>query len=309
VPYLVLSLVVSFITLFWASKGNMMIAAIDFPFYARCLVSGNDLFEYCRYLLFPVGIVPFFVIGDTLQFSFIVKSAVVVAFTCYCLGSARKWPFFGAVWATFLLPLLPVLAFTQSADDTAIASRYTYLPSVAPSIAAAILFAVGYMSLQRKGQWLTRSLIPAFILVLVSCYAMLTFRLIAVWNNTGTLWTRQIEVQPLGRAYIYRGIYSSSIGDNNSALNDFTMAINIAQQTGRDDIFNLYAYRGEALKALGMHEAAIDAFTVAINMSQQPLYYYYRGSSYKALGRSAEAEADFRRAGNQRGSLPWFPTK
>ncbi len=309
VPYLVLSLALSFITISWASKGNMMIAADDFPFYARCLVSGNDVFEYCRYLLYPVGIVPYFVIGDSIQVSFIVKTAVVVAFTCFCAGSARRWPSFGAVWACFLLPLLPVMAFTQSADDTAIASRYTYLPSVAPSIAAGILLVVGYLSVAKNTPRLARILIPSLIAVLLLCYGALTFRLIAAWQDTGTLWTRQIEVQPLGRAYIYRGIFSSSTGDNHAAINDFSIAIKIAQQAGRDDVFNLYAYRGEALRALGMHEAAIDDFTVAINMSQQPLYYYFRGSSLKALGRFTEAEEDFSRAGNHSGPLPWFPTK
>jgi tetratricopeptide (TPR) repeat protein len=151
--------------------------------------------------------------------------------------------------------------------------------------------------------------ISLLLAALLVSYAAVTLRLIATWKDTGTLWTRQIEILPLGRAYNYRGIYYSSIGNNGAATKDFSTAIEIARQAGRDDIFNLYAYRGETLRALGQHEAAIADLTTAINLSPYPLYYYLRGSSFKALGRLAEAEEDFRLAGNQRGPLPWYREK
>jgi protein O-mannosyl-transferase len=307
-PYVVLSLAVSFLTIHLASKGNIMVTVDDFPFYARCLVSGTAIFEYCRYLLYPVGIVPFFVIGDTIQYSFMVKTAVVVAFTFFCIGSARKRPYLSAAWFSFLIPLLPVLAFTQSAEDTFIAARYTYLPSIAPSITACILLAIGYQSAAGVRPGLTRILLPTIIASLIFGYVAMTLRLISSWKDPGTLWTRQIEIQPLGRAYNYRGIYYYSIGKYAAALDDFSTALKIAQQAGREDIFNLFAYRGDTLRALGLHEEAIEDLTVAINLSHHPQYYYLRGCSLKALGRLAEAENDFRLAGNQTGPIPWFPT-
>jgi hypothetical protein len=308
-PYLLLSLALSSITLLWASRGNMMIAADEFPLYARCLVSGNDVFEYCRYLLYPVGIVPFYPIGDTVQPSFIVKTAIVVTFTAFCLFNARKQPFLAAIWFSFLIPLLPVLAFTQSSDDTAIASRYSYLPSVAPSIAAGILLAVCCQTALGLRSKLARIIIPSMIVLIVLCHAAITSRLISAWMNTGTLWTRQIEIKPLGRAYVYRGRYLYAAGRYEEALRDFSEAIHAAQQAGREDVFNIYVYHGEALRALGLHEEAIRDFTAAINLSPYPEYYYLRGCSLKAMGRLTEAEDDFRRAAGHTGPIPWYPEK
>jgi hypothetical protein len=307
-PYLALSLAVSFITIAWASKSSMMISAEDFPLYARFLVSGNNVFEYCRYLLVPVGIVPFFPIGDSIEYPFVVKTVVVLLFTLFCLATVGKRPAFGAVWFTFLLPLLPVLAFTQSADDTGIAPRYTYLPSVGPSIAAAMLLPIGWQYAGRMGRLLRRG-VPVLAVTLLAGYGVLTARLIAVWDNTGTLWTRQIEIRPLGRAYISRGRYYYSIGNHRGALDDFSAAMDIARMEGREEIFNIYAYRGETLRAMGFLDEAIADLTAAINLSPYPQYYYLRGLALKAAGRLTEAEEDFRRAGNQTGPVGWHNKK
>ncbi len=308
-PYFVLSLMVTYITISLASNGNVMVAADTFPLYARFFVSGNAVFEYCRYLLYPVGIVPFFPIGDTISYSFMVKTAIVAAFTVYCVYVSRKLPFIGAIWLSFVLMLLPVLAFTQSAEDTLFASRYTYLASISPSIAAGTLLPIAYLTAEKMKQRAARILLPIVIVALIFGYAVLTLRLIKSWENSGTLWTRQIKILPLGRAYIYRGRYLYSIGDYRSALDDFTSAIISAQQFGRDDIFNIYVYHGETLQALGLHEEAVTDFTTAIKLSPYPEYYYLRGCALKSLGRIADAEDDFRRAGTHTGPIPWFPVK
>lgn len=308
-PFFALSVAVSLLTLFIASSNSVMITAEDFPFYARCLVSGNAIFEYCRYLLFPVDIQPFFIIGDSLKQSFLVKTAIVVAFTAICIGTARKKPAPCAIWLCFLLPLLPVLAFTQTADDTSFASRYTYLASVTPSIAAGILLAFGYQSaVVVRARWMC-VVILALGAALVSGYGAITLRLISAWQNPGTLWTRQIEIEPLGRAYTFRGIYYFSQGKYVAALGDFDNAFRVAQEADREDVFNLIAYHGETLRAMGRHEEAIEDFSAAIKLSPHPLYYYFRGLSLQALARIAEAEEDFSRAGNNTGSIRWFPSK
>lgn len=305
-PYFALSLAVSILTIYLVAKVNVMISAEEFPLSARFFVSGNAVFEYWRFLLYPVGIVPYFVIGDTIQPSFVVKTAVVIVVSCYCIATVKKRPLPCAVWIFFLIPLLPVLAFTQSVDDTSFASRYSYLPSVAPSIAVAILLAAFYLNKMRQRPGSARILIAAFLALLVIGYGAMTSRLISAWQNTGTLWTRQIEIQPLGRAYSFRGVYYFSIGSYDAALEDFDNSLKIAQQAERVDIFNLFAYKGETLRALGRHEEAIEAITAAISLYQHTQYYYFRGCSLQALGRFAEAEADFRSAGKDTGPIIWF---
>ena len=95
-PYLFLSVAVSCLTIYFASFSNVMITTEDFPYYARALVSGNALFEYCRFFVYPFGIQPYFVIGDELQPAFAVKSVAVVLLTCYCMYAVRRRPYLGA---------------------------------------------------------------------------------------------------------------------------------------------------------------------------------------------------------------------
>lgn len=307
-PYLILSLSVSFLTIYFASQSNVMISAADFPYYARALVSGTAIFEYCRFFIYPVGIQPYFVIGEELQTAFFIKSVAVVVFTAVCLGLVRKKPFLAATWLCFLLPLLPVLAFTQTADDTAFASRYTYLPSVAPSVAAGILLSKGYDTFAAVRRRFMGFLMLPLVTALIIGYGAVTLHLLAAWKSPGTLWTRQIEIQPLGRAYTFRGNYYFSEKNYPAALEDFARAISIAEQAGRADIFNLIAHHGETLRALGRHEEALEDFTAAIELSGHRQYYYFRGSSLQALGRFAEAARDFSQARGESGPIKWFPT-
>lgn len=306
-PYFAISVLISLTTIYFASQGNVMITAEDFPYYARVLVSGNAVFEYCRLWFYPAGIVPLFVIGDEIRISFIVKTVAVIVFTCACIYNARKRPLLCVTWFSFLLPLLPVLAFTQTADDTAFASRYTYLPSVVPSIVAGFLLAGGYLAMAEVKPKLSRIVFPVLIVALIIGCGAMTIRLVSAWENPKTLWTRQIKIQPLGRAYTFCGIYCFSIGKYAAALDEFSKSLKIAQQAGREDLFNILAYRGETLRAMGRHEEAIEDFTAAISMSPHPQYYYFRGCSLQALGMMAEAAEDFRRAGKQTGPITWFP--
>lgn len=308
-PYLFLSVAVSGLTIYFAAQSNVMISAAEFPYYARTLVSGNAIFEYCRFFVWPVGIQPYFVIGDELPLAFTLKTVTVVVFTFATCSLARKKPFLAATWFCFLLPLLPVLAFTQTADDTAFASRYTYLPAVAPSVAFGALLVSLTEFAEASRTRFTSKLMLSLVSLVVIVYGAITLQLVAAWQNAGTLWTRQIEIQPLGRAYTFRGIYYFTAKNYPTALNDFASSIKIAEQTSREDVFNLYAHHGEALRALGRHDEALVDFTTAINLSGQPQYYYFRGCSLQSLGRVSEAEEDFKRAGEHTGPIKWFPAK
>jgi len=308
-PFLAISLLVSAATVHFASQGKALIMAADFPYYARLLVSGNAVFEYGRFFLYPLGIQPYFVIGDEIQTAFVVKTAAVAVITLGCVATLSRKPAYTATWLGFLLPLLPVLAFTQTADDTALASRYTYLPSVAPTIAAGILLAGACQVAAAKKALPAKALLALLLALLIAGYGAVTWHLIAAWRNPETLWTRQIKLQPLGRAYTFRGIHYFTTGNHAAALDDFAESFRIARNAGRDDIFNLLAYQGEALRAMGRHEEAIESLTAAINISPYPQYFYFRACALQALGRQAEAGEDLRRAGMDRGPIRWFPQK
>ncbi|RII26160.1 MAG: hypothetical protein CXR31_10655 [Geobacter sp.] len=302
-PFLVLSLLMSAATMYFTAQTQYLVSYDIFPFSQRLVVSGTAIVEYCRLLLVPVGIIPLFMIPDPIPFDYTVK-AIVAGVICIGIYLGRKHVWLPATWLTFIFPLLPVLAFFQNGDQ-AYAARFTYLPSLGPSIAAAGLLAVGYGRLARLSRWGGGLLVTA-IMVLLMWYAGMTLRLIAVWDNPGTLWSRVIAVEPGAQAYKERGVYHYNTGNHAAAVDDFTQAISLVTSVWRPYVYNLYAYRGEALWAAGRYSEAIQDLTAAIDLNPRPSYYHYRGLSLQALGRGQDAAEDFRRAGPAPGSIDWY---
>lgn len=303
IPFLILSLAMATATIHFASRSQYLVSYELFPFTQRLVVSGTALFEYCRLLLVPSGIIPLFMIPDPVPVSYAVK-AVIVGAVCFGIYAVRQRSWIPAVWLAFVLPLLPVLAFFQNGDQ-AYAARFTYLPSVAPSIAAAAMLGIGYGKLAAAASRY-RFFLTAIALVMLVWYAGVTVRLIAVWDNTGTFWSRVIEFEPGAQAYKERGWYRYSNGMYRQAIDDYTEAIRTVTSVWRPYLYNLYAYRGEALRAAGRYDEAVKDFTAAIERYPHPSYYYYRGAALQALGRQSEAEDDLRRGGPDPGLVEWY---
>ena len=152
IPFFVGSAAMAAAIILIMSGQNSIASGADLPFGLRVIVSGNAVFEYARLQLFPVGILPFYVLAKAIPPAFAVKTAVVVAVTCLCIYAGRRRPWVCATWFSFVIPLLPVLAFFYNGVDIAFAARFTYLPAVVPSIVAAALCAVAYERVARGGQ-------------------------------------------------------------------------------------------------------------------------------------------------------------
>ncbi len=302
VPYLIIAAAMTFVTIIMAD--DIMVPGSELSYGLRGIIAGNGLFEYGRLLLWPVGILPFYVLPKTIPYVFAVKTAAAAVFSCYCIYLGRKRHWVLATWLAFVLPLLPVLGFTQNGEQ-AFAARFTYLPAVFPSIVAAAAITMAFTKARRTTNRYVPYLVVVPLAFLLLFYAGTTLRLINVWKNTGTLWSRVIDGQPIGRAYKDRGAYYLTTGNYPAAIYDLTTAIDIATNAGLLDIYNVYALRGDALSHAGRYEEAVNDFNVAIAMSPRPVYFYHRGLALKAWGRLKEANNDFERAGNERGAIDW----
>jgi hypothetical protein len=303
-PFFALALVITLVTIYFAEKA--LVSMADMPFYVRVLVSGNAVFEYGRFTLFPVNISPYFVLPKPLPYGYLVKTAVVAALTLFVLRSARLRPAVACCWFAFVILLSPMLAFVQAGDDIAMAARYTYLPGLVPAIGAAVgvmLICTRFLS---QGRRLLAVATVAMVMVLLVIGIGITVKLSGVWQDTGTFWSRVIAVEPVGRAYGDRGVYYLIKGKSGLAVDDFTVAIDIAVKAGVKSVYNLYAFRGVALSDVGRFAEAIADFDRAIALYPHPTYFQQRGFALKSLGRAAEAEADFRRAGSEPPPIDWF---
>lgn len=295
IPFFVVSLVIGVITIHFFSQKNLLVGLSTFSIANRFFYSGNALFEYCRLAILPVGVLPFYEIPDGVPMSYVLKTGIVVALTIYALRVVGKKGSCAVVWLFFMLPVLPVLAFFQN-NDVAFAARYTYLPLVAPSIAAAGVLAAVHRKMSHGG-WLPGKIPLVGVSFLLLLYAGITSRLISVWHDTETLWTRVIALNPATTKYMDRGVYYILNNRPEAAAADFSLAIEWLAKRGKVPDYNAYAFRGLARIDLRQFEDAVKDFTVALALKPHPTYYYYRGVALQALGKNKEAEADFNLAG------------
>lgn len=308
IPFLMISATVSLLTIRGASSDAGLISYQVFPFFRRVLTAGNALFEYTSMTLYPVGITHLYLLPQFFPVSYYTHSAVVALFFSVLLFVCTKIPWFTSACALFLLPLTPVLSFFQSSSE-AYAPHFIYLSSVAPSIAAAGIVNWIYEKYTQSSLRQIRFPVIGFTTLLLLFYTVITYRLIGTWQNSETLWTRQILIQPVGRAYQMRGLHYLGKRRYLEAADDLRKAINIAHEVGFPGVYNAHAFRGAALSGAGHYKDAVQEFTEAIRLNPQPNYYYHRGLALRALGMTREAEEDFLFAGNDTGAVGWRDLK
>jgi hypothetical protein len=302
IPYFLLSALIAILTVLLASGQSILVPLDTYPLFNRCISSGAALFDYCLLMLYPIEIVAMYLIPNPLPVSFYVKTAVVAFFSllCFCLYSRKPW--LTATWLCFLLPILPTLHFFINGAHS-ICSHFAYLPSIAPSFAAAAIITQAYKkSISAQYRW-SRMLITVVVASLFLFYVSITEKLLGSWKNPETLWTRVINLRPVGRAYYYRADYYMTVGKYLEASEDLLISIRMANSAGYPDVFNLHALRADALNKIGQYKEAVDEFTAAIRDYPHPTYFYHRGRAFESLGLMEDAASDFRSAGEETGPI------
>jgi tetratricopeptide (TPR) repeat protein len=302
-PFLLCSGAMTMATLYFAQQSRILASSDSLSLTHRLIVSGNAIFEYCRLMIWPAGILPLHIIDISKLPLYLLKTAVIaIGFICILVYRRRRWLI--AASLCFILPLLPVLAFFQNGIQ-AFASRFTYIPSIVPSIAVSCLITYFYGNLKDGWQRYLRVTTMILIPLIISCYAVWTWNLISIWENTDTVWSRIIDIQPTGRAYKERGVYYLTTGKNREAADDLTRSIAFAKSAEFPGIYNLYAYRGVALDKLEQHAEAVEDFSRALSLCSRPNFYFLRGRALEALGNSEDAAVDLRLAGVANGTIDW----
>jgi len=305
IPYFVLSAAVAILMLSKTSKVKVLLTLDQFPFESRIIVSGNAVFEYIRLQLLPFGISPLPFIPSPIPWTYTVKTVLVLLITAGILFYWKKCRWLTAAWCCFVIALVPILALFQ-ANPMSLAAHGTYLPSVFPGIILAALSAQTYCKFAASSsQFLGKMMLCAAVTLLVFYVAMTQLH-IGVWKDSEALWTRVIKIQPFDRAYFSRALHYVDVGRYQDAIDDYTVCLRFMTVDRDPEAFNINAFRGEALAKIGRYEDAVRDFTTAIGQYPHRLYYYHRGRALKELGRTGEAEADFRQAGQAKGQMYWF---
>ncbi len=296
IPFLLASLAVSVITLI-SQRPDM---AMQETVWSRVLLACKSVVSYLRMILWPSGLSPSYPFPhDTVSFARIeygVPVVLVALITIVCLLMVRRQKIWFAVWFSFLVALSPVLMVVKVGMQ-AMADRYTYLPCLGPVMLVSLGGGMLFNKASKAKRW-SRPLgygVIAAIMAVAAVYSVMTMRQIGVWRNTGTLWTRVIELKPDGLTYFQRGRYYEVTGEYENALSDYTESIRFALVRRYSKIHELYFFRANVYAKMGRYGEALGDYNRSINLNPAPTAddFIRRGTMLQTLGRLKEANDDF----------------
>ena len=190
---------------------------------------------------------------------------------------------FSVLW--FFLTLLPDSSFVPLED--VIFEHRLYL-----SLAGFSLFLVSLICYLFENKSL-RSMVIV-LLVIISGYAVLTYKRNFIWQDEIVLWNDVVSKSPdKARPYYNRGVVYWSQGKVPEAIADFTKAI----ARNPDNYAIAYYNRGVAYDEQGLTPQAIADYTKAIIINPKLAEpFNNRGDAYRRLGNIRQAMFDFNKA-------------
>ena len=332
-PFLLLSLGSSVITLLAQRSGDALVTLSDVPLSSRVLVAANSVIGYLQNILLPTNLLPYYPYpSDVILFSLTYLAPVLLVFliTALCIVAARTQGFWLSIWSYYLVTLIPVLGIVQVGGQ-AMADRYVYLPGIGAFLLAGLAAAwvwrrVGDL---KTGMSFLKATGAAFAAVLCIALGYLTVRQTGFWQNGVTLWSHAIaRSSPEDIDFVYRnraqeffhkGQFALAIQDYSQALawnpNSYETHLNRGMaysETGQFDgaiadfdraialcprCSEAYNNKGMLYGKVGLYDKAIGQFSKAIDIDPDRYRMYYnRGLAHFLAGQNARALNDLNRA-------------
>lgn len=303
VPFLIVSLLSVMMTL-WAQEPDFTRAN---AFVVRIIIAGWDYVFYLYKFINPSTLLPLYPLPENiniLSFEYAGFFAIFILINFiifkYDNANSNHKKMLSAIWLYYVITLLPVVGLIQVGKQIA-ADRYTYLPSLGPSL----LVGIGAAVLIRHIRWkyvkiTTLSLLVFLALLMVNK----TKKQISIWHDSISLWTHQIENQdsPPFRGYIQR---STAFISSDFHINNYKLAIQDVDNAVAAKPHDKEAHytRGLIYQSMNESQKAIDNFEKAIEIERSRDYELYDVKSYLQLGiiyyelnRFVEAMRDLDRA-------------
>lgn len=200
-PFLVLSAAATIMAVLARIEFGSLAEVNEVGWGARLAASVYALAFPLWKMVIPVGLSPLYDLRAALgrgPWPFVMASTAVAGLTALAVARARRWPAFAAVWASYVIMLLPVSGLVQNGPQIA-ADRYTYLAGGGWALLAGggLAWCAAHVTARSPRAALARGvlgLMVAATLVLVSASAWQAL----IWHNSVTLWSRVVELEPDG---------------------------------------------------------------------------------------------------------------
>jgi tetratricopeptide (TPR) repeat protein len=189
-------------------------------------------------------------------------TALLVAITVACAAAGRRAPYLLVGWLWYVVALVPVIGILQ-AGRQGHADRFTYLPTL--GIALAVAWSLRDLVAHRPR--LRVPAVAAATLVLALCSA-LSFRQIATWRDTKSLFTQAIAASADNYfAHQTLGAWLFSTGELPAAREHLEAALAISPDSA-------YAHEqlGLVLEKQGDRAGAIAAYERAVQLSDKSFF-------------------------------------
>ena len=294
-PFIVLSLVSSILTILAQKAGGTMGLMQFVPLPTRLLVAVKSLFAYLRKMMLPLDLVPYYPYPENMSLlssEYIVPIVFVVGITITCLAVMRHQKLWISVWSYYVITLVPVLGIVQVGGQS-MADRYSYLPSLAPFLIIGLLAAKLYEKVTVLKRWKSilkiASLFVALVTLAFISYA--TVEQIGIWKNSIVFWNYVVDKEPLRAPFAY-----NNLGVAYESKDLFDMAIEQYQAALRlePDYVLAHYNLGNVYQAKGLFDMAIEQYQAALRL--KPDYaesHFNLGTIYLNNGSKDMARREF----------------
>ncbi len=291
IPFFAVAIGIGLATIY-AQLHTSIVAFRNYNLVQQFLFASYGFFIYIFKLIIPVGLsalhpVPVFNNSLDLPLIYFVTpflNIVMIGILLYSLKHTRVL-FFCLVF--YFLNIVLTLQFMQ-VGSAVVAERYTYISYIG--------LLVGLAWLLNQAALRYKVALPYIYLLMVLFFGTMTVlasQRVAVWENSGTLWTDVIAKYPQSHtAYNNRGYYYVKENMLDKALPDFTKSLELLPNfvDALNNRGSLYRLQNQPRLAIGDYSKALAIDSIHVKALSG------RGNAYASLDILDSALADFNKA-------------
>jgi Flp pilus assembly protein TadD len=300
VPFLFLGLAAAAIAVLAKQETGAMASFSQYGFARRLAQALFGLPFYLWKTLFPVGLSPLYELPSQFnpsEWRFILSGMAVLAITVVLFAFRRRWPAAIAIWACYVVLLLPVLGVAQSGPQI-VADRYSYLACLGWAMLAGAGILYGW-KLLFDGRIDRRVFVPSLGMgaIVLAGLGFMSWRQAEVWHDSERLWRHALAVSE--GSNFQSSVAHYNLGKTVGSRGNLTEAIEHYRQALKIDPAYAKAHNnlGNALLVRGEVEEAIEHYRQALKVDPDHAKAHYNlGAALASRGDLAEAIEHFRQA-------------